>query len=78
MTALENPKPATYVRAMDKLIRDGMPPQEWLDVLAESEADLAAGRVVQMDAVLRDLDEAIARLEAQGATSKNGKAASGR
>ncbi|MBW4090979.1 MAG: hypothetical protein HIU82_07715 [Proteobacteria bacterium] len=35
--------------------------------LAESEADLAAGRLVSGDDVLRELDESIARMEAKRA-----------
>ena len=33
--------------------------------LARSEADLAAGRIVSGDEVLRELDESIARMEAK-------------
>jgi hypothetical protein len=42
-------------------------PAEWLDALAESDADLAAGRTVPGDAVLRDLKDSLARLEAKAA-----------
>jgi hypothetical protein len=42
-------------------------PDEWLDALAESDADLAAGRIVPGDVVLRDLKDSLARLEAKAA-----------
>jgi hypothetical protein len=40
-------------------------PAGWLEALAESEAELAAGKTVPMDAVLRELDDAIDRLTAK-------------
>jgi hypothetical protein len=40
-------------------------PPEWVEVLAESEADLAAGRIVSGDVVMRDLGDAIARLKSK-------------
>ncbi len=40
-------------------------PAEWLDAIAEGEADLAAGRIVPGDEIMRELRENIARLEAQ-------------
>jgi hypothetical protein len=39
-------------------------PAGWLEALAESEAELAAGLTVPMEAVLRDLDDAIDHLQA--------------
>jgi hypothetical protein len=45
-------------------------PAEWLEVLAESEADLAAGRIVPGDIVMRELFDALARLEAKAAANK--------
>jgi hypothetical protein len=42
-------------------------PAEWLEVLAESEADLAAGRIVPGDVVMRELRDSLARLEAKTA-----------
>jgi hypothetical protein len=44
-------------------------PAEWLDALAESEAQLAAGQTVSGEAVRDKLREAIARLEARQATA---------
>jgi hypothetical protein len=40
-------------------------PAGWLDILAESEADLAAGRIVSGEEVMRDLRDSLARLEAK-------------
>ena len=42
-------------------------PAGWLEALAESDADLASGRIVSGDAVLRDLKDSLARLEAKAA-----------
>jgi hypothetical protein len=39
-------------------------PAEWLEALAESEAQLAAGQTVPRDEIMRELHESIARLEA--------------
>ena len=38
-----------------------------LEALAEGDADLAAGRIVPGDVVLRDLKDSLARLEAKAA-----------
>ena len=43
-------------------------PAAWLEALAESDADMAAGRIVSGDVVLRDLKDSLARLEAKAAT----------
>jgi len=45
-------------------VPDNTPPA-WLDILGESEAELAAGLVVSGETVMRELREAIARLEAK-------------
>jgi len=42
-------------------------PAEWLEVLAESDADIAAGRIVPSDVVMRELRDSLARLEAKKA-----------
>lgn len=46
---------------------DNLPtaPADWLEALAESDADLAAGRIVPGEVVLRDLKDSLARLEAK-------------
>lgn len=48
---------------------------EWLEALAESEADLASGRIVPGEQVMRGLNESLARLEAGAAAKKAGKRA---
>jgi hypothetical protein len=42
-------------------------PAGWLEALQRSEAQLAAGQTVPGDAVMRELQESIARLEAKRA-----------
>jgi hypothetical protein len=39
-------------------------PVDWLEVLIESEADMAAGRIVSGASVMRDLYASLVRLEA--------------
>jgi hypothetical protein len=39
-------------------------PADWLAVLDESDADMAAGRIVSGESVIRDLYASLARLEA--------------
>ncbi len=41
------------------------PPAEWLDDIAESEAQLAAGDIVPAEPVLQRLRDTIAQLEAK-------------
>jgi hypothetical protein len=41
------------------------PPQEWLDALARSEADLAAGRVVSGEGLMRRLRQTLAEMQAR-------------
>jgi hypothetical protein len=41
------------------------PPQEWLDALARSEADLAAGRIVSGEGLMRRLRQTLAEMEAR-------------
>jgi hypothetical protein len=50
---------------------DNLPtaPADWLEALAESDADLAAGRIVPGEVVLRDLKDSLARLEAKAAAN---------
>jgi hypothetical protein len=50
-------------------------PVGWLEALAESEEDLAAGRIVPGDMVMRDLRESLARLEAKAAAKTTRKGA---
>jgi hypothetical protein len=50
-------------------VADNIPPG-WLEILEESEAELAAGQIVSGEAVHRELRESIARLEAKAATRR--------
>jgi len=52
---------------MDDTPTTSIAPAGWLEALAESDADLAAGRIVSGDVVLRDLKDSLARLEAKAA-----------
>lgn len=54
---------------------DNLPtaPADWLEALAESDADLAAGRIVPGEVVLRDLKDSLARLEAKAAIGSRRK-----
>ena len=54
---------------MDDITNPRAVPAGWLEILDESEADLAAGRIVPGEVVLQDLRDAIARLESK-ATAK--------
>ena len=53
-------------------------PPGWLEALAESEAELAAGQTVPGEVVRRRLRDSIARLEAKQAAGPNRGAASRR
>jgi hypothetical protein len=56
---------------MDEITaRQQLVPAEWLDIIAESEADLAARRIVPGEEVIRDLREGLARLEAKRAVKQ--------
>jgi hypothetical protein len=58
---------------MDDTPTPSIVPAGWLEVLAESDADLAAGRIVPGDVVMRDLRDSLARLEAKAAAKKASK-----
>jgi hypothetical protein len=64
---LEYRPPIGYCLLMDDTPRHTEVPAEWLEALARSEADLKAGRIVSGEEVLRDLDEALKRMEAKRA-----------
>jgi hypothetical protein len=53
-------------------------PPEWLDVLADSEAQLSAGHTVSAAEVMRGLRDGIARLEDKQAAASGRKAAARR
>lgn len=42
-------------------------PPEWLEAIAEGEADLDAGRIVPVDLIMRELRESLERLQAPDA-----------
>jgi hypothetical protein len=52
---------------MDNPPTPAVAPAGWLEALAESDADLAAGRIVPGDVVMRDLRDGLARVEAKAA-----------
>jgi hypothetical protein len=49
---------------IERADRTESPPQEWLDALARSEADVAAGRTVSGDGLMRRLRQTLAEMEA--------------
>jgi hypothetical protein len=50
---------------MADTVKQADAPADWLEVLAESEAELAAGRIVPAEVVHRMLEESLARLGAK-------------
>ena len=46
-------------------------PAGWLEALARSEAQLAAGEIVTGDDIMRELHESVARLEAKRAAERH-------
>jgi hypothetical protein len=52
---------------MDDAPTPAIAPPEWLEVLAESNADIAAGRIVPGEVVQQMLRDSLARLEAKAA-----------
>ena len=68
------PARKAYPQVMEEPTRPA--PADWLAALDESDADLAAGRIVSGESVIRELYASLARLETaaepdrqQGATS---------
>lgn len=66
--ALESRAECAYSPPMNDTPTAAPVPAGWLEVLAESEAELAAGLTVPGDVIMRELYESIARLEAKQAT----------
>ena len=56
----------------------GLAPAGWLEALARSEAQLAAGQLVPGEEIMRELRESIARLEAKQAVKAERGAVPGR
>jgi hypothetical protein len=73
MFGLEYRTEAAYSPSMDDVETAAPVPSGWLEVLAESEAELAAGLSVSGDVIMRELDESIARLEAKQASQPTGR-----
>ncbi len=73
-TKLERPSQNLYHLPMDDTPQRTAGPAGWREVLAESEADLAAGRIVPGEAVRRGLRESMARLEAKQLAKRQQKA----
>ena len=63
---------------MNEITRTRAVPAGWLEAIAESEAELAAGLTVPGDEVMRELYESIARLEARQTGDKDRGGAPGR
>ena len=69
---------SAYSTPMDDATVPSIAPAGWLEALAESEAQLAAGQIVSGEEVLRELDECIARLEAKRAARPRRRTAQSR
>ena len=63
---------------MDNTLNHAVAPAGWLEVLAESDADIAAGRIGPGEDVMRDLRESLARLETNAAARTSPKGTPGR
>ena len=50
---------------MDRIIDESRAPADWVEALAESEADIKAGRIVSLEPVLSRAQESIDRMEAR-------------
>jgi len=72
---LESPAVRAYRLPMAETTNPAEPPAFWLEALAESEAELAAGLTVPGEVVMRKLRESIARLEAKRAAPPKRRAA---
>lgn len=55
---------------MNDTVHNTSPPTGWIEALAESDADLTAGRIVPGEVVLQDLRDGLARLEAKAAAKR--------
>jgi len=60
---LESQLSAAYKPAMDTI--PDKTPATWQEILEESEAELAAGQIISGEQVMRDLKDALARLESK-------------
>jgi len=55
---------------MDDTPTRDIAPAGWIEALAESDADVAAGRIISADMVMRDLKDRLDRLEAKATAKK--------
>ncbi len=55
---------------MDKIVHDVGAPADWSEALAESEADIEAGRIVPLEPVLARAQESLDRMEARRAAAQ--------
>ena len=76
--SLERRSEWAYDRIMDHILHRPDLPPGWLEIIAEGEADIAAGRIVPGDGIKRGLLESIARIEAKRAARGQDKAATQR
>jgi hypothetical protein len=56
-------RPGTKLPAMDEIVQNEPVPPEWIAVLEESAADIAAGRTVPASVVLQKMRETLVRME---------------
>jgi len=75
---VEHPGQSAYSLPVDDTPTPSIAPAEWLEALAESEADVAAGRIVPGEVVRQMFRDSIARLEAKQGAASPRKAASRR
>ncbi len=71
---LENPRPTPYHPLMNTIPPHPKAPPRWLESLAKSEAERAAGQTVSGEAIMRELYESIARMEAKHTAKPKRKA----
>ena len=64
---LEQSQRCAYIPGMTDITQTRPVPAGWLEILDESEADLAAGRIVPGEVVHQGLRDSLARLEAKRA-----------
>ncbi len=67
---MEHPRRSAYSPPMDDTPTPAIAPAEWLEVLAESDADIAAGRIIPGEVVRQMLRDSVARLEAEAAAKQ--------
>jgi len=56
---------------MDKIVDGSGASADWIEALAESEADIAAGRTVPLEPVLARIMESLERMEAARGSARS-------